>query len=294
MEKNSGNNIYYLCLINWHRILTDKEMDEFKEAIERLDKSPRITESTSEDWTKIKLEWENDDNLNDILSESTLGFYHSRLIFWLKLKNAPKTITKIRRIRIKLEDKIKEFCQNEIIKEIEKINKETKGPLIFIYPIFELNREEQFWTIERKRPFSLPTTCFFTKLDDIESNYVEMRISGAKIISMDMSDWFFEILVNIVFHEGLYRQTRDKKLKIRHLKEDIYGGLENRLEDFASKLMTIFHQYSTTYSGREIQETSLQISKRSLKIAQYSALFAIISVILVIISVILAIIRFFI
>lgn len=265
-------------------------MHKFKETIAKLDKSPKSNESLSEDWTKINLEWENDINLKNILTKSNLGFYHSRLIFWLKLKEAPKTVTKIRRIRVKLENKIKEFCQNEIIKEIKEINKETKGPLIFIYPIFELYREDRFWSLERKRPYSLPTTCFFTKLDDRESKDVEMRISGAKIITMDMSNWFFEILVNIVFHEGLYRQTRDKKLKIRHLKKDIYVGLENRLEDFASKLMTIFHQYSTAYSRREIQKTALRISKNSLKIAKFSLILATFSLIFAAISLILAII----
>ena len=72
-----------------------------------------------------------------------------------------------------------------------------------------------------------------------------------------MSKWFFETLVNIVFHEGLYRQTRDKKLIRKYGNKKIYRNLENRLEDFASSLMTIFHQYSSDYSRHKIQKIAL-------------------------------------
>lgn len=264
MGKNSVNYVYYLCLIDWHKILTNEEMHNFKKVIKNLDKSPENNESSDEDWIKIKLEWENDDDLKKIISESDLGFYHSRLIFSLKLTKAPKTVTETRKIRIKLEKKIRAFFQNELIKEIKKITKDVNGMLIFIYPIFELYRKEKFWDFERKRPYSLPTTCFFTKLNDRKKKYVKMRISGAKIITMDMSIWLFEILVNIVFHEGLYRQTREKNLKLQQSEEKIYGGLENRLEDFASKLMTIFHQYSSAYSVGRIQRIAVGVSIISL------------------------------
>jgi hypothetical protein len=53
-----------------------------------------------------------------------------------------------------------------------------------------------------------------------------------------MSDWFFWNLTNIIFHEGLYRQSREKKFRNNQVK----AGLENRLENFASNLMNSFYQ----------------------------------------------------
>ncbi len=282
MKKDKGNYVYYLCLINWHKILKKDEIKDFKEEIKKLDRSTESIQLPSEDWTKIKLEWEKGDNLKDMLSKSDLGFYHSRLIFRFKLKKAPITVTETRNVRIKLENKISEFCKNEIIKAIKKILKNAKGLLIFIYPIFELHRKEEFWDYKKKRPYSLPTTCFFAELDDIEGKDVKMRISGAKIITMDMSNWFFDKLVNIVFHEGLYRQTRDDKLNPQQSEESIYCGLENRLEDFAGTLMTIFHQYSTAEARRRIQKISVGISIFSLIIAIFSVFFAVFSLIITI------------
>ena len=87
-----------------------------------------------------------------------------------------------------------------------------------------------------------------------------MRISGAQIIATNMSEWFFETLVNIVFHEGLYRQIRDEKLIERDENKLICRNLENRIENFAGNLMTIFHQYSSHYSTRNLQKIALSAS----------------------------------
>jgi hypothetical protein len=75
-----------------------------------------------------------------------------------------------------------------------------------------------------------------------------------------MSHWFFENLVSIIFHEGLYRQTRDKKEGKLPSNRSVYNGLENRLEDFAGKLMTTFHEYSSEYVRRNIQKIALGAS----------------------------------
>jgi len=257
LGKNRVNYVYYLCLIHWQKVLTNEELNIFNEDVKNLDKSRENYQSLNDNWTKIQLQWENDEIFKEIISESELGFYHSRLIFKFRLKGTPNTLMEVREKRINLETKIEQFCQEEIIEIIKKIDKDAKAPIIFIYPIFELNRKENFWNFERKRPFSLPTTCFYTKLDDPDGKKVQMRISGAKIIAMDMSDWFFETLVNIIFHEGLYRQTRDKNKKIVESNKQIYGGLENRLEDFASKLMTTFHEYSSDNIRRKIQKLAL-------------------------------------
>lgn len=277
MGKNENfYTVYYLCLIGWTRILSKEELEEFQEVIKRSDKSGGEFQETDGDWTKIGLGFENDN-----ICSSVLGFYHSRIIITLKLKNTPNTVTKIRTIRIQLEEKIKDFFLKEkFIQKIEEINNRSndsagnrpndsgaiKGeasdnrtvrPIIFVYPIFELNKCENFWTSKRKIPYSLPTTCFFTKLGDKYWKNVEMRISGAKIITKKMSDWFFETLVNIIFHEGLYPQSRNKDIKLRENDIKVYGNLENRLEEFASKLMTNFHQYSSNRYNRSLQIIAL-------------------------------------
>ncbi len=258
--KKEDNYAYFLCLINWQSLVSTENLKDFVEEFVKKGDSPK----SIGDWITIQLGWEKKEEFNELISESTLGFYHSRFIFTFKLKKKLKLLAEIRELREKLEKKIKNFFQvTQIIDEIEKIKKidETgvkDTPLIFTYPIFKLNREEEFWKSKRLQPYTLPTTCFYTKLDDENKNIVEMRISGAKIIAMDMSDWFFEILVNIVFHEGLYRQTRENI--IRNSQGKVYGGLENRLENFASKLMTTFHQYSSDIYRRRMQKKTTYIT----------------------------------
>ena len=57
-----------------------------------------------------------------------------------------------------------------------------------------------------------------------------------------MSDWFFWNLTNVVYHEGLYRESR-KKGEVPS--GEVHKGLEDRLEDFADELMTSFSQSLT-------------------------------------------------
>ena len=258
-EKKNVCYIYFLCLINWHKILESGELNQIENHIKEIGESHELIG----DWIKVNLGWEKDINT---ISKSELGFYHSRIIFKFRLKEQPKNIAEIRKIREEIEEKIKIFCEDEkkgIIKQIKQI---AKPPYIFTYPIFELEKDVQFWKSPGQRPYSLQTTCFYTKLDDRKRSFffkgknVKMRISGAQIITTRMSRWFFETLVNIVFHEGLYRQTRDDKLRERHKDTLIYKNLENRLEDFASSLMTIFHQYSSDYHRRRMQRIALRAS----------------------------------
>jgi hypothetical protein len=248
--------VYFLCLIDWERILRSEELKELTEKI--VGSSPRQVNG----WKTKPLEWQ---ELSEIISKAELGFYHSRLIFNFDLKSTPKTIFEIRNIRERLESRIENYCSKELVPIIKSCNKEAKEPFIFTYPIFELNIQESFWKFGRQKPYSLPTTCFYTELDDRRGlpffgKKVKMRISGAKIIASDMSHWFFENLVSIIFHEGLYRQTRDKKEGKLPSNKSVYNGLENRLEDFASKLMTTFHEYSSEYVRRNIQKIALVAS----------------------------------
>ena len=230
--------------------MSPKEFNEFATSI----MGSKAT--TIDDWKKKPIIWP---EFSDIVSNAELGFYHSRLIFRFDLLSAPKNVSGIRELRTRIESKIESLCVKDIIPAIKTYNEEAKEPYIFIYPIFELCAKADFWKFHGKKPYSLRTTCFYTELDDpvhlLRGKKVKMRISGAKIVASDMSEWFFDNLVNIVFHEGLYRQARGKdKLSA---KGTTYDGLENRLEDFASQLMMTFHGYSSEYVRRNIQKIAL-------------------------------------
>lgn len=259
MKKNV-NFVYFLCLINWESLLESEEVNQIKDYISR--KAVSNSPEPFGDWIKIDLGWE---KKIGIITESKLGFYHSRLIFKFGLQEVPKTITEIREIREELEKEIIDFCGDEEKKFIKQIKDRCKTPYIFIYQIFEIEEKAELWKAPEQRPYSLQTTCFFTDLYDPrekcqKGRYVKMRISGAKLIATNMGKWFFQTLVNIIFHEGLYRQTRDEKFMKRNKNKLIYRGLENRLEDFAKSLMTIFHQYSSDYWSRRIKKIALWAS----------------------------------
>ena len=256
LKEKNVNYVYFLCLINWQTILKSGELNKIKNYIKESGKS----HESIGDWIKVDLGWEN--VIGNRISKSELGFYHSRLIFKFRLQKPPNDITETREIREELEEKIIEFCGDKNKGFIKQIKDYAKPPYIFTYPIFELNKKVKFWKPPEQRPYSLQTTCFYTKLNDPKwtKRKVKMRISGAQIIATNMSKWFFETLVNIIFHEGLYRQTRDEKLIERDENKLIYRNLENRLENFASSLMTIFHQYSSHYSRRNLQIIALSAS----------------------------------
>lgn len=240
-SESNTNTLYYLALLDWRgEILGDKEMKKFAEKI-----IPDSRESVY-GWTTGPLYWPSLEEASNI----KIGYYHSRLIFRFHLVKVPTGILGIRKLRMKIGDKIEEFLEDRVIPAMKSY---VKKPRVFIYPIFELRNKEVFWKFEKQKSYSLPSTCFYTELDDpkgrrfswlsaLYSKKVKMRVSGAKIITSQMSEWFFWNLVNIVFHEGLYRQSREDD---RFPDEGVYPGLENRLEDFASSLMSIFYELSS-------------------------------------------------
>jgi hypothetical protein len=218
-----------------------------------------------DDWIVKSLTW---DNLDDMVSCIKLGFYHSRLIFQFDLLSAPNKLSGIRELRKKIEKAIEVFCENTVIKAMKFYRPTLKEPCIFVYPIFELDNKNLFWKSKFNKPFSMATTCFYTEIDDRSSGLlgheVKARISGAKIITTRMSAWFFYNLVDIIFHEGLYRQARDKHSHrgafVSVSTQSLCHGLENRLEDFAGHLMATFHAYSSEYVRRNIQRIALVAS----------------------------------
>lgn len=269
MEKISTHglikHVYFLSLIDWEtKVLSPEELKEF------TNKVMGPSTQSIDGWAIKPLKLS---KLDDIISNTELGFYHSRLIFKFDLKSTPKDIFQVRELRKRLESEIEDFCRKEVIPAITSYNRKAKKPYIFIYPIFELNIQEDFWRLKGKKPYSLATTCFFTELDDPKGKKVRMRISGAKIITSDISEWFFNHLVNIIFHEGLYRQTRDKNSLSSE--EPVYKGLENRLEDFAGRLMTTFHEYSGEYVRRRIAKIALGASAIGICIALISLVISI-------------------
>jgi len=250
-RKKNDNIVYFLCLINWKKKLTSGEIEQIESYLKNISTSTRKIN----DWLKLDLDWE---KRVKIISQSTLGFYHSRIIFQFVLKEPINNISDIRRIREDLEKEINKFYGNKEKGFIAEINTKAIKPYIFYYPLFELNKEEELWKSPDKHPYSFQTSCFYTELHDflgilrnvIKRKVVKMRISGAQIITTNMNSLFFYRLINIIFHEGLYRQTRDEKLNKGYKNELLYSDLENRLENFASRLITIFYQYSNDHYRR--------------------------------------------
>jgi len=285
LRSNKRNTVYYLALLDWRekilrppRILRPKELSDFtKEVIP----SPQPENGWS---TTESLNWA---ELNDIVTNIKIGFYHSRLIFRFDLKKVPEKLHEIREIRRKFKERVEEYLNKKIIPAMEKY---VKNPRAFLYPIFEIRRDELFWkSFGEQKPYSSATTCFYTKLDDprgrewwlrlpligqivsvLLPKEIRMRVSGASIITTQMSSWFFWNLINIIFHEGLYRQSRPAGLsKDLFEAKGVYYGLENRLEDFAGRLMDTFLDLSS------IRVRSL-IAKIALIIAVLGFLFAVI------------------
>lgn len=221
--------------------------------------------------------------MDDVVFDVKLGFYHSRFIFQFSLLSAPNRLSGIREIRKKLEGAIEVFFDSIVIKEMKFYRPELKQPHIFVYPIFELDHKNPFWKSKFNKPFSMATTCFYTEIDDRSSSFrgrkVKTRISGAKIITTHMSDWFFYNLVNIIFHEGLYRQARDKQQNNKPTTKTICHGLENRLENFAGQLMATFHTYSSEYVRRNIQRIAISASVFAILVSIVSLIISILNLI---------------
>ena len=267
-SKLNANTVYYLVLLDWREtILSPEAMHKFTEDIISSPLPP------TNGWIAGSVDWP---DLKDKAINIVVGYYHSRLIFRFDLVSAPKDIFKVRKLRKRLEEKVVKFLNDTVIPAMRL---HVKTPRIFVYPIFELQSKEAFWKFSEQKPYSLPTTCFYTRLDDPKGRRfgiyntlfpkkVKIRVSGAKIITSEMSNWFFFNLTNIVFHEGLYRQTRERD---KFKEESVNPGLENRLEDFAGSLMTTFYELSSSH----VQDS---IAKYVLALTLVGILFALIQV----------------
>jgi len=270
--------VYFLCLIGWPCLLEATDLGDLKKFFKENHPSLGDVEEKEKygncDWIVRKFKQDENQVKNrgiwKIISDAKVGYYHSRIIFEFNLKknssidliSPPTRMVQFRKIRKGLSELIKSFLKGKLITKIGEIiysnDIQCKKPHIFIYPIFELKktskRKTYFKISKGKEPFSLASTCFYTKLDDrLRLRDVKMRLSGAQIITTKMSKWFFNKLINITFHEGLYRQRSDRELKNKNSSNDIYFGMENRLEDFAQNLLTIFHQYSSDLNRRKNQ-----------------------------------------
>lgn len=259
LRSNRDNTCYYLALLDWRtKILKPEELYDFTDEVVP---APRRSE---DGWrTSRSLSWP---ELNENVTNIKMGFYHSRMIFRFDLKEAPETIHEFREIRSKIEERVEDYLNKKVINAMEKYTEKKKEPRIFLYPLFEIRGREVFWKrFGKQKPYSSATTCFYTELDDPRAREwwlqlplighvvsvlfpreVRVRVSGGSIVTTEMSRWFFWNLTNIIFHEGLYRQSRPVGLSEGLFEtKGVYCGLENRLEDFASKLIDIFHDLSS-------------------------------------------------
>jgi hypothetical protein len=254
-----ANTVYYLALLDWGEgILTQEEMEDFAKTIIPDHK-------LTENWITGDLDAA---NFSDQVSEVRIGYYHSRIIFYLTLNSELQELQLIRKLREELQEKISKYLLDNILPAMKKYL-HLKNPRVFIYPIFEIksdknsSNKKSFWNFKRQKPYSLPTTCFYTELADphqgklgwlynsVWPRKVRMRLSGAKIITSEMSDWFFWNLINLIFDEGLYKRCRkpeaSKKQEVKAGLEDkleVKAGLEDKLEDFAKNLMKNFYEIS--------------------------------------------------
>lgn len=253
------NYLYYMCLIDWSGVIIDESKHKL------IAKSLMPEGQQTEGW---RITWNEYTQLTDcgINSGFLSGFYHSRVILRFELTSCPKTISEVREIRQDVESFVEKYLVDNVI-SMSRECLETL-PKAFIYPVFELTANCPIWRFKRNSPYTLATTCFYTDLRDTEQPRwsmlklplirrvaqaflpatVKMRISGAKIITSPMSDWFFWNLTNLIYHEGLYRTCREQNI----VGGEVYKGIENRLEDFADRLMASFSQSITNVVLRRL------------------------------------------
>jgi len=249
-----ANYLYYMCLFDWSGAVLD-------EPTHRAIALAIIPNGMDTDgWRVTRLE---DRRLVacGVKDQFLLGFYHSRIIIRFELLCCPGKISEVRQIRESIENFTEIYLKDVIFPKVQKVaSTDLKA---FIYPVFELEADCPLWTFEQTSPYTLSTTCFYTNLRDPEQlrwfflnipglrildkvffpTTVNVRISGAKIITSLMSDWFFWNLTNLIYHEGLYKQCREQRQKISS--GDVYKGMELRLEDFADRFMASFNQSIT-------------------------------------------------
>lgn len=246
---HKANFLYYMCLLDWRGAILDEKTHK------AIAHSIMPDGQETDGW---HVTWEEDLLLKkrSVKPKFLFGFYHSRVIFRFELEDSPESISRVREIRQAIEDYIESYLKKRIFPQAQKISNICLRA--FIYPVFELRGRCALWKFSDTSPYILPTTCFYTSLRDPERvrwsflqipclqtlakilipATVKMRISGAKIITSPMSDWFFWNLTNVVYHEGLYRHCRETP----NGESKVYKGFEARLEDFADRLMASFSQ----------------------------------------------------
>ena len=253
-----ANFLYYMCLLDWGGAVLE-------EATHKV-----IAQSVMPDGGQTngwRVTWKEDTQLRvcGVKPKFLSGFYHSRVILRFELADCPETISRVREIREAIENFTGNYLES-ILTQVYKVS--GIHPKAFIYPVFELDAHCPLWRFAESSPYTLPTTCFYTDLRDPEQPRwaflqipwlrtlakalfpatVKMRISGAKLITSPMSEWFFWNLTNLVYHEGLYRQSREQQIS----GGEVYKGLELRLEDFADRLMASFSQSVTNVVQRTL------------------------------------------
>lgn len=248
-----ANLLYYMCLLKW----SGKVLDETTHKAVAHSIMPNIEPTNG--WYVTQGE-DSELRRHGVKPEFLCGFYHSRLILRFELEGCPETISKVREIRGAVEGYTDNYLRQSILPGAQKVTGiDVKA---FIYPVFELKTACPLWKVTKTSPYTLSTTCFYTNLRDPERTRwrflnipglralvnalapaaVKIRISGAQIITSPMSEWFFSNLTNIVYHEGLYRQSGVQQID----SVQVYKGLESRLEDFADSLMASLTQSLTS------------------------------------------------
>lgn len=248
-KKSHINHCYFLCLLDWRDFLLPKDQ------IDKVAMALGLPADPAEPTTG----WHVGPYLgveHEPVDEATVGIAHSRIIFDFKLKNVPlNNFWEIRRVRVELEDKVASFLEERALPAMQRVlwewvrrNPQRGGPRIFVYPVFEVNSNEPFWKdLQEDKPFNIPTTCFHARLRDLQGGWrvlggktVKMRVSGAKIIATEMSNRFFWELVNVVYYQGLYWQSRESSQAFPIGR--VHRSLENRLEDFGREFATTFYE----------------------------------------------------
>ena len=248
-HSRKANYLFYMCLLDWGGAVLD-------ETVHKAVAQSIMPDGEQMDGWYVTGKDEPQLQAHGVKSRFFAGFYHSRIILQFELTDCPETISKVREIRLAIGD----FVEYYLRKSVLPVARIASGIHLkaFIYPVFELKARGAFWKTATTIPYILTTTCFFTDLRDPEEPRwgflrirglrrlaktflpatVTMRISGAQLVTSPMSEWFFVNLTNLIYHEGLYRMSREQRLK----RGQVWKGLEVRLEDFADKLMAAFSQ----------------------------------------------------
>ncbi len=247
---------YFACLLDWRNKFVGMKEEQFTKSILQPSKlaifGSCMEDSHIESWPDWKKALVKCDNVKHA-STALFLVTHSRLIikFTLRWDYDFKNLREIREARDELEVMVKKYLLVVCSEMSNTLSFPVcNGPRIFFYAIFELG-EAKFWIRENReapQPASLSTTCFYTRLPDLGRVYLvrprdlKMRISGAMIVTEEMSSWFFWNLTNLVFHQGLYKQERDDALNVGFDRSGVQFGLENRLEVFADHVTNSFNQ----------------------------------------------------